>query len=99
MLKLCADESIEPRSSLLSVAGYLMTEVQFAALDAAVRTARGDLPYFHMNENHQVEHPEVYRRIVDAIKPDTVIAGFAVSVYEKEYKGITSEKVALDEKL
>jgi hypothetical protein len=70
-----------------------MTEVQFAALDAAVRTARGDLPYFHMKENHQVEHREVYRRIVDAIKPDAVIAGFAVSVYEKEYKGITSEKV------
>jgi hypothetical protein len=93
MLKLYADESFDDKTSLLHVAGYLMTETQFIALDSAVRDARGDLPYFHMKDNHEVEHPEVYRAMVDTIKPGAVVKGFAVSVYEGEYKEITSEKV------
>lgn len=89
ILKMYADESIDPNSSLMNLSGYLMTEDQFVTLDHAVISARGELPYFHVKENHAVEHPEIYKSLVALINPRSVLCGFSVSLKIHEYDAIT----------
>ena len=92
MLKLYADESVDPETSLMNVSGYVMTEDQFTALDEAIRIARGGLPYFHMKEYHYRDYPDVYEKLVSLIAPETVICGLSVSLYLNEYKKLGEPK-------
>ena len=92
MLKLYADESVDNDTSLMNVSGYLMTEDQFAALDDAVRIARGDLLYFHMKESHHLKYPDIYQKLVGLIRPETVICGLSVYLYLNDYKTLSAAK-------
>lgn len=93
ILKMCADESYDPKTSLLQVAGYLMTEDQYIALEEAVQEIRGVLPYFHMRERHYKEHPEVYRKMISLVNPSSVIYGFCVSLHESAHRKFFSAKI------
>ena len=85
-LKFYGDESGDSDSSLFRVSGYLMTDEQFERWDSGIRAALGnELKYFHMNEGHHLSHPEIYRSLISLIGPDSVLAGFDVSLYESEY--------------
>jgi hypothetical protein len=94
MLKLYADESVDDETSLMNLAGFLMTEDQFLALDEAVKSARKNLPYFHMKEGHHLKHPDIYQSLVDLVHPDSVICSLSVSVFLNEYKGLSALRSA-----
>jgi hypothetical protein len=88
MLKLYADESGGSKGDLLRVAGYLMTDEQWIALDGEIGAALGDLRWFHMNEGNHVEHPGVYQKLIQSIRPETVMAGFSVALDIRDHKTI-----------
>jgi hypothetical protein len=92
MLKFYADESVDSKSSLMIMSGYLMTEDQFVALDEAVQAAREDLPYFHMKEGHSTEHPAIYQRLVGLTNPNSVICGISCSLYIEEHEFLMRHK-------
>ena len=93
MLKCYADESVNPDSNLMIIAGFVMTEDQFIALDDAVRVTRGSMPYFHMREQHHTTHPDVYQNLVALIKPNSVLFSFSASIYTDEHKALTRGKL------
>jgi len=82
MLKSYADESSTTGFPRLTVSGYLMTADQSTALDLNWRAALGPLPYFHMCEGHHKSHPKVYRDLLNCLTPQSVRAGFSISVNE-----------------
>jgi Protein of unknown function (DUF3800) len=88
-----ADESKRPGSPLLSLAGYVMTESQFNALSHHWRASLGRLAYFHMKEGHHTEYPEVYRSLLDCIRPEHMTAGFHVAVNEDSYNKLSSTRL------
>lgn len=92
MLKFYADESFDDSTSLMNLSGYLVTESQFCELDARIKAARGDLPYFHMKEGHHREHPEIYQELVSLVRPTTVICGASVSFFRREFDKLISTK-------
>lgn len=86
MLKSYSDESRRPASPFLTVAGYVMTESQFKALNEKWRVALDGLPYFHMKEGHHRKYPKIYAALLDLITPDHMIAGFHVALHEPYHK-------------
>lgn len=92
MLKFYADESVDSETSLMNVSGFLMTESQFVALDAAIQEARGDLPYFHMKEGHHLKHPEVYEKMLRLVSRESLMCGISASLYMNEHREMTGLK-------
>jgi hypothetical protein len=93
ILRFYADESGDDENGIFRVAGYLMTDKQWKSLDKKIGRALGDLPWFHMKEGHHRRHPKVYRKLLRAINPNSVLAGFSVSVNKREYDSIVSERI------
>jgi len=93
MLRSYSDESQRSGNPLISVAGWMMTEEQFRALDVRWRTALGDLPYFHMKEGHHSKYPKAYTALLDCVSPEHMIAGFHVAVNEDKYNLVTDKKL------
>jgi hypothetical protein len=93
MLKSYSDESRRQGSPFLTVAGYILTEEQSAALDNAWRVALKGLPYFHMKEGHYYKYPEIYAALLSEIKPEQVTAGFHAAVREPYYNQLTSPQL------
>jgi hypothetical protein len=85
MLRFYADDSGGSKKDRLRVAGYLMTDEQWLAIDGEIAEALGNLTWFHMKEGNHVEHPEVYKRLLAAIRPKSVMAGFSVSLQVADY--------------
>src|SRR5258706_10538412 len=84
---LFADESGNPASGLLTVAGYVIGSKQLERFSGQWAEAldRGVLSYFHMKEGHHVSHPDLYAELIGMINPDNMIVGFSASVNEREY--------------
>jgi hypothetical protein len=93
MIRSYSDESQRCGSPLLSIAGYIMSEDQFLALDLRWKECLGELPYFHMKEGHHTTHPQVYAALLDCIVPEHVIAGFHVVLDEEKYRKATDVKL------
>jgi hypothetical protein len=86
MLRFYADDSGGSNKDRLRVAGYLMTDKQWLSIDSEIAAALGDLKWFHMKDGNHVEHPEVYKQLLAVIRPESVMAGFSVSLDLKDYK-------------
>ena len=92
MLKSYSDESRREKSPFLTVAGYVMTESQFTALNDGWRTALDGLPYFHMREGHHITHPKIYAALLELIASEHMIAGFHTALHEPYYEQLTNPK-------
>jgi hypothetical protein len=92
LLQSYADESWGPGSPYLTVAGYLMNNDQYVALDRAWAAGLGSLPYFHMREGHHLQHPSVYANLLNCITPQSVVAGFSASVDKAHFEAIARAK-------
>ena len=90
---LYGDESSDSDSGRLIVAAYLITSGQFSRLVPAWIEGLQDLPYFHFSEGHHTSHPDVYRSLISLITPEYFTVGFSASVFEHEYKSVTSVKL------
>jgi Protein of unknown function (DUF3800) len=93
MLKSYSDESRRPQSPFLTIAGYVMTENQYEALNEGWGIALGELPYFHMSEGHHKRYPRVYGALLELINPKHMLAGFHAAVHEGYYEQLTSPKL------
>jgi len=91
-LRLYADESCDDENGIFRIAGYLMTDKQWSALDQRISTALGHLKWFHMKSGDYKKHPKAYRRLLRIITPKSVLAGFSVSVNRHEYDVMLSER-------
>lgn len=93
MLKFYADESRDPKTSLIFAAGLLMTEPQAMSLEADVKRALGPLPYFHMREGHAKQHPDIYAALKKLIVKGRVLFGVSGSISEREHNALLSQRL------
>jgi hypothetical protein len=93
ILRLYADESGDDGNGIFRVAGYLMTERQWKALDRRIGKALGPLEWFHMKDGDHKKHPKIYKKLLRIITPKSVLAAFSVSVNKNEYDAMLSERV------
>lgn len=85
VLRFYADDSGGSKNDRLRVTGYLMTDKQWLSIDGEIAAALGDLKWFHMKEGNHVENPEAYKQLLAAIRPESVMAGFSVSLGLEDY--------------
>jgi hypothetical protein len=45
-----------------------------------------------MRESHHLKHPEVYKKLVDIVRPEAVICGLSVSLYLNDYRRLSAPK-------